>query len=183
MTEVALTPLQHCQPLCGSGNSGLRPHGVEWRLRLGGPMASRRRTMPFDIWSDLALTALCGTALVTWIRRLQFDANRASRRIRQVRHRRTAHPLPSAPIPMLEFALEMPGGGVDCPLFAIARRAGPGACCPRAGARACAGAGLASRPLTLRRAEVSGQLQAFRLRQPKRAEGRRRPAWVPGHVR
>ena len=101
----------------------------------------------------------------------------------RVRHRRTAHPLPSAPIPMLEFAFEMPGGGVDSPLFAIARRAGPGACCPRPGARACAGAGLASRPLTLRRAEVSGQLQAFRLRQPKRAEGRRRPAWVPGHVR
>ena len=25
--------------------------------------------MPFDIWSDLALTALCGTALVTWIGR------------------------------------------------------------------------------------------------------------------
>ena len=23
--------------------------------------------MPFDIWSDLALTALCGTALITWI--------------------------------------------------------------------------------------------------------------------
>jgi len=25
--------------------------------------------MPFDIWSDLALTALCGTALITWIGR------------------------------------------------------------------------------------------------------------------
>ena len=25
--------------------------------------------MPFDIWSDLALTALCGTAMVTWIGR------------------------------------------------------------------------------------------------------------------
>jgi hypothetical protein len=25
--------------------------------------------MPFDIWSDLALTALCGTALVIWIGR------------------------------------------------------------------------------------------------------------------
>jgi hypothetical protein len=32
-------------------------------------MASRRRTMPFDIWSDLALTALCGAALITWIGR------------------------------------------------------------------------------------------------------------------
>ena len=25
--------------------------------------------MPFDIWSDLALTALCGAALITWIGR------------------------------------------------------------------------------------------------------------------
>ena len=25
--------------------------------------------MPFDIWSELVLTALCGTALITWIGR------------------------------------------------------------------------------------------------------------------
>ena len=51
--------------------------------------------------------------IVSTFARSPVDANRASRRIRQVRHRRTAHPLPSAPIPMLEFAFEMPGGGVD----------------------------------------------------------------------
>jgi hypothetical protein len=39
ITEAAPTSFQHRQPLCESGNSGLRPHGVEWRLRLGGPMA------------------------------------------------------------------------------------------------------------------------------------------------
>ncbi len=48
ITEAAPTSFQHRQPLCGSGNSGLRPHGVEWR-----------RTMPFDIWSDLALVRRC----------------------------------------------------------------------------------------------------------------------------
>jgi hypothetical protein len=25
--------------------------------------------MPFDVWSDLAVTALCGASLVTWISR------------------------------------------------------------------------------------------------------------------
>ena len=35
----------------------------------GAQAPSRRRTMPFDIWSDLALTALCGTALIIWIGR------------------------------------------------------------------------------------------------------------------
>jgi hypothetical protein len=39
------------------------------QARLGGPMVRGGSRMPFDFWSDLALTALCGTALVIWIGR------------------------------------------------------------------------------------------------------------------
>ena len=53
------------QPMCRSGNSSQRSNGIG----CGAPIVSSRRAMPFDIWSDLALTALCGTALVTWIGR------------------------------------------------------------------------------------------------------------------
>jgi hypothetical protein len=35
--------------------------------------------MPFDILSDLALTALCGVALVTWITRDLADRARQRR--------------------------------------------------------------------------------------------------------
>ena len=34
-----------------------------------GAHGSRRRAMPFDIWSELVVTALCGASLVVWIGR------------------------------------------------------------------------------------------------------------------
>jgi hypothetical protein len=57
------------QPLCLSDNSGLRPTWSRVQAEAGGPNGFEEGTIPFDIWSDLALTALCGTALITWIGR------------------------------------------------------------------------------------------------------------------
>ena len=47
----------------------------------------------------------------------------------------------------------------------------------------CRGRRLAPRPVALGRAALRGRLQAFRLRQPERAEGRRRAARLSGHLR
>jgi len=64
-----------------------------WRLRnspkhwnrVQSPSGSRRSAMPFDVWSDLAVTALCGAALVTpWISRDLAARGRQRRTERRV---------------------------------------------------------------------------------------------------